>query len=276
MKPHWLPDWDDVKAYPKPKDLDWGQWAWQFLRRNPEYQKDYENWQALIDTLPADCNRLPSAEEDIRFSFFDPPAKAGETYKEYLKRVGAYRQSPVFNSLPGKYGYKPFFERRLASERRWLECGLEPPEQELFRGFFFTEVGLEMVLGSPEIVDHKVELQVGNFEAWVPINLEWPIDIQLKRAKRPLEQYKSHLKKKWGLEPIETRYQIKKFPYYIRLLDAEVSDADVKTMAACLLPNQENEHPEYRASKNIQQGLARAKRLRDRDYRFIGLKTRIN
>ena len=54
------------------------------------------------------------------------------------------------------------------------------------------------------------------------------------------------MKKYCGIEHIENRNQIKKFPYYILLLDAEV-----KTMAACLLPDQENDYPEYSASKNI-------------------------
>ncbi|MCH7793910.1 MAG: hypothetical protein IH900_02035 [Proteobacteria bacterium] len=275
MKPDWLPDWDDAKAYPKPKDLDWGQWAWQFLRRSPEYQKDYENWQALIDTLPADCNRLPSPEEDIRFSFFDPPAKAGETYKEYLKRVGGpWRRTMVATAMPEKYGFRPILERRLASERPWLECGLVPPEQEIFTGVFFTENSFRALHSTPELRNYKHQLQVREFEAWVSFNLEWPINIQIKRVRQWLDKYQSYLKKDCGLQPIQTRNQIKKFPYYIRLLDAKASDADVKTMAACLLPEQENEHPEFRADKNIRQALSSAKRLRDRDYRFIALKTR--
>ena len=98
----------------------------------------------------------------------------------------------------------------------------------------------------PELPNYKYQLRVGEFEAWVSFNLEWPIDIQLKRAKQWLDEYKSSLKKDCGIELIENRNQIKKFPYYIRLLDAEV-----KTMAACLLPDQENDYPEYSASKNI-------------------------
>ena len=42
------PDWRDASAYPlNTTDLDPGRWAWEFLRRNPDYQKDYEHFVSL-------------------------------------------------------------------------------------------------------------------------------------------------------------------------------------------------------------------------------------
>src|ERR1700739_3527049 len=43
MKPPWLPDWLDQSQYPS--DTTRLEWAWQFLRRNPEYQRF---WAELI------------------------------------------------------------------------------------------------------------------------------------------------------------------------------------------------------------------------------------
>jgi Proteobacterial transcriptional regulator-like domain len=40
MKPPWLPDWRG--AYPDTKKASAHQWAWEFLRRNPEYQRLWE------------------------------------------------------------------------------------------------------------------------------------------------------------------------------------------------------------------------------------------
>ena len=272
MKLDWLPDWRDAKAYPKPKDLSWREWAWQFLRRNPEYQSDYESWRALLDTLPADCDQLPS--DDMRFWVCDPPAKAGETYKEYANRVGGrWRRTFRAKALPEKYGFG-FGGVRLAGEHRWSGLGLVPPEQERFPSTFFTDDIFRFLDHIPGVPKDSYKVEIGEFEILVRFNLEWPIDIQLKRAKKWLENHKSYLKKDSGLEPIENRNQINKFPYYIILLDADASGADPKTMAAVLLSGQEDEHPDYRASKNIRYGLKRARRLRDRDYRFISLGTR--
>lgn len=40
--PEWLPDWRDPSLYPDPKVAPENQWQWEFLRRNSEYQKDYD------------------------------------------------------------------------------------------------------------------------------------------------------------------------------------------------------------------------------------------
>lgn len=40
-KPDWIPDWRDEKNYPDPATTTAQQWAWEFLRRNPQYQADY-------------------------------------------------------------------------------------------------------------------------------------------------------------------------------------------------------------------------------------------
>ena len=42
------PNWRDESAYPsKADDLSPSQWAWEFLRRNADYQKDYEHFANL-------------------------------------------------------------------------------------------------------------------------------------------------------------------------------------------------------------------------------------
>jgi hypothetical protein len=46
MKPPWLPDWEkDLHKYPDPTKTSRLEWAWQFLRRNQEYQR---LWAKLI------------------------------------------------------------------------------------------------------------------------------------------------------------------------------------------------------------------------------------
>jgi hypothetical protein len=40
--PSWLPDWRVESNYPDPTNADQYQFAWEFLRRNPDYQEDFE------------------------------------------------------------------------------------------------------------------------------------------------------------------------------------------------------------------------------------------
>ena len=46
-KPDWLPDWKDISKYPDPNKATGRVWAWEFLRRNPEYQQLWEKFAAL-------------------------------------------------------------------------------------------------------------------------------------------------------------------------------------------------------------------------------------
>src|SRR5215471_5776318 len=43
--PDWLPDWTKQDQYPDPKKTSLRQWTWEFLRRNPVYQR---LWTELI------------------------------------------------------------------------------------------------------------------------------------------------------------------------------------------------------------------------------------
>jgi hypothetical protein len=41
--PQWVPDWQNSSQYPRAtKNVPMERWAWEFLRRNPDYQADYE------------------------------------------------------------------------------------------------------------------------------------------------------------------------------------------------------------------------------------------
>src|SRR5262245_43523766 len=68
MKLRWLPDWEkDLHKYPKPTEKSRLEWAWQFLRRNPQYQ---QLWAQLIKPHfdPADVKRsIARADREANF-----------------------------------------------------------------------------------------------------------------------------------------------------------------------------------------------------------------
>jgi hypothetical protein len=49
MKMDWLPDWKNEKEYPDFFQINKKELAWEFLRRNPIYQKDYADYKELGD-----------------------------------------------------------------------------------------------------------------------------------------------------------------------------------------------------------------------------------
>lgn len=60
MKPD-LPDWRLASAYPAAAPARW--WAWQFLRRNPDYQSDYAKWVADEARYIADDENVDRPDE---------------------------------------------------------------------------------------------------------------------------------------------------------------------------------------------------------------------
>ncbi len=91
--PHWLPDWKKENAYTDHGD-DLQAWAWECLRRNPEYQAVYARWAALPDT---DGNGSWSPKYGLttgdwtpmRFCYADAPALSDdEEAGDYTRRTG--------------------------------------------------------------------------------------------------------------------------------------------------------------------------------------------
>jgi hypothetical protein len=60
------PDWSNEKAYSFTKDYSPSQWAWEFLRRQPEYQN---SWTVFIESTMDDVDKTPFLKDYIsRFS----------------------------------------------------------------------------------------------------------------------------------------------------------------------------------------------------------------
>jgi Family of unknown function (DUF6499) len=146
MKPNWLPDWLNESQYPDPRKTTPAQWAWEFLRRNREYQR---LWHELV----------------------------GPNYS---------RPKPSNRQHPGKrtrLRIKPDLEPLLSKFLRKFHIASRPPPSPADSGvtpgfkteFIQYEVGIhknQRVYGS---------LKQGQMVVW--IDLTWPIQPQLKNAK---------------------------------------------------------------------------------------------
>ena len=84
MKNDWRPDWKNEQKYPNPRNTSPEEWAWEFVRRNHEYQKDYES---LVAGLP------PLKTQKDNWSKYEPVNK--EIRKHFSQKFGvSYARSP--------------------------------------------------------------------------------------------------------------------------------------------------------------------------------------
>ena len=88
--------WRDPIHYPRPTSREGARWAWEFLRRNRQYQSDYL---AYKSSLAAKLTHLehPLGDGVVLDGFFtDPPALSGERLSAYLKRHSDKKSTYLF------------------------------------------------------------------------------------------------------------------------------------------------------------------------------------
>jgi hypothetical protein len=222
--------------YRDPKTTKPEMWAWEFLRRNPNYRKDWEQ-----------CAALPMGTRVALAS----PARI----------------------LALKYGLCDMMDPSCSAER--CAPGWETDEITAY-GEFLTiaygqgnEIVITRVDSRAITTEGRYHLPVSAEEVYVPFNLARPIEAQLKRAKRLLGELQTDFKGQHPELMVRRRARADKYRTYLQLLDAEEAGANHDDMAAALYPHIPNDPPDYTGREKVRDALAAAKRLRDGDYRYL-------
>ena len=234
--PDWLPDWKDAAAYPGSEDLAPVFWAWQFLRRNPEYQR---KWSELQKHTPFEKKAqwvALTAPIEREFDIVHVTDPAND--RPYAMGIGWW---PV-----------PYPRIDHAGE------GLTPSTED--------SLVVEFDLGQPldaQLEEAKSEMQrirSERKEDMQSIRDEW----KARGLADPLGEM--------PLFPKGTRHQWKIYPYYLRVLDADAVGASLSDIVAILLPDIEDSYPNYAGKKHMRNNLNAARALRDGGYRNIARK----
>lgn len=279
-----LANWTDPAAYPSPDDPDPpdpGEWAWEFLRRNPEYQRLWAEFADLPETMTGPEGTTDNGKwtgtPPERFRFCrdgaawtgDPPPRPGESRATYEARTGGVIM-PFAEWLERRFHLSPPGDPRgplprWAVFRDWSEG--EPP----FDWHGMNE-GYLAALDRPDGPDDTTcRLLAGTWQRYpapryraILFDLTRPLDRQLVDAKAML--------KKWYNAPNAParrpaiRYEPALFPLYLQLLDARAAGVEFTELAAALYPEQPNPYPDFPATKRIRKNYQRAQDLRDGGY----------
>lgn len=141
-------DWRTGEGYPEYNSAQTDRWAWEFLRRNPDYRADWQRFLALADelrgsyskpydNLPDDWESDPGRpywiiskaddEGDMRARVYDPPAMKGESESTYSNRIHAsgrsgWKSRPLDRALGLRWGLDGIADPALSSlgmNHRW-------------------------------------------------------------------------------------------------------------------------------------------------------------
>ena len=196
--PDWLPDWTKPDEYPAPKKTSGARWAWEFLRRNEDYQQDYAIYS-------------PIKEKDKEK---DSGRNIAETFgKKYHLTRGMF-PDPAWNppdDIPGR-----------------------PPRGILLFDDIYGTSSPGIIAHGP-IGPRSISPQ-SEAEVIVRFNLEIPTKIQLEMVGYTLDQLRKILRKDGLIKPLKNKLDGRRYQRYLRLLDAETNGITHNEIAAVIFP----------------------------------------
>ncbi|MGV7222666.1 MAG: transcriptional regulator domain-containing protein [Nitrospinales bacterium] len=226
-------NWEIPKEYPDPKNTEPVQWAWEFLRRNPEYHNDYKTY---IDEIAH--YRNGTVEQD---KLLKRDTELREKWKVVEMQAPTIAKLPLadypYFSLPGhrdfeislKFNWSLPTAPQIDRARKDLEC--------LYRLYIDACIA--------EKKNGAYELHREGF-----LN-----DDQLANI----------LKSRSALIHKGRRFHWELLPVYLRLLDGEQGGEKQDVMAVTIYPNL----PLSQARFKIKDQLIAARKIRDEEYIYL-------
>jgi hypothetical protein len=198
-----LPDWRNPDDYRFPRNFPAFRWAWEFLRRNPDYRKD---WSAALS----------------RFH-----SKTGE-FQEHKDWMDRLRRGEHL-VLPGELGTEdpddPLFYLPVGEVEKWGLRVLVNPFTDHPADLGFHPGGILRVMKEGESLKSR-----GPAYPIVVFDLHYHLKPQLEALIPRLE----HVRKSLGIELKQARHHRELWQRYLRLLDADLDGRTPRQIADVL------------------------------------------
>ena len=190
-----MKNWRDPEDYRFTEALPPWRWAWEFVRRNPDYQVDFHD---AIRRLNAREGEYAAAAEILDATGYSKPEG------EWVDSVASKQ-----------------------SREKWLLWYYLNPELDVPE--------ISPFLGFGELYDWEQRLRpLQDYEVLVRVDLRFPIQPQLALARGPLARRQRNQAGRGDFRKIAPRNQPKKWQLYLRLLDARAADAPYNEIAVVL------------------------------------------
>jgi hypothetical protein len=249
-------EWWDASAYPK-SDVSLAHWAWEFLRRNPDFRAFWRDHVAPY----YDAATHTIDEKRYREEVLEPAQHAWEKQCARDYAAGRVPVETTFRAEP----------LRTQMEERFGACA-DPCRSDCTPAFAFQ--ALPSMHPWPTLSEDALAalkrkspypgqlLTLSGNEVAIIFNTRRPIDPQIEQAKRLLRALRPRNAK-------DARPQVKLYREYLQVLDAAELETPLPGIAATLFPNDKDEYPDYPVTHRVRNYLTAATKLRDGGYRQL-------
>jgi hypothetical protein len=172
-------DWRQENGYPPATLSDAASWAWEFLRRNRAYQRDFDEWHRNFSYSPTPLTPLTLL---VNYLCDPPPSARNLTYEQYCREAPLHKIRSINDHLRVRWelntlinpalpftGVESPDEKKRAHDLKWLfarnTVDVVKPVESTYLGDPTHVAPVSAVCGNLEVV---VRLRLdGNFEAQV-------------------------------------------------------------------------------------------------------------
>jgi len=245
-------------------------WAWEFLRRNPDYIKDWEttfsqyvddrkkNYIPKVKTILENKEKfclVPGYSKEV-FLMDMPERERETTIKLLLNSIYDLSAKPTTLNFPSARSKWGLFISEI------IDPDVDCPSNELDFPLFYTH---GYVFSSESF--HILKLTgLETSEAVVVFDLSKPIQQQYEQVKDDLEEEQKAFLCEDKIKIRKNTNKAEVWQRYIRILDAYEVKTKPKDIAANIFPNVDNEYPDYLGDKNVASNFRLAKILVNKDY----------
>jgi len=281
-----LPDWKDISQYPKAGAVSNDRLAWEFLRRNPEYQKDWRRYLCgLKDAADGD--------EDLLRTIGILEAEPSEATKLLAEFPSEKERSDAFTRLEDCEPWIEFSEHGQSGRRplgrdlgvRWGLDYIANPNSNYGFPSAARFVDAKSVRHPSSLGLKKLEVQSMRGNKSLPysdlartqwlilqIDLTWPLEVIEETVMRDIRLERDRRGRLGYIELINARARAPaQLVAYLRILDASELKVPKPRIGEVLYPYQDNSPPEYGRDKRIKAAVKAARALRDGGYRVLPL-----
>lgn len=267
-------DWRNEKDYQYMDKHTPELWAWEFMRRNTKYIKDWKSTlSAYRDRKKEEIPRIQAVlRNEEKYCFL--PSVPGFDKELYINELPE-RKKQVLTKLLHSFlkedeNYKPdtlFFNGARSKWGLLIDEIIDPDiDKPIFGDPYDT---LFYTCGGVFSADNFHILTFTGIEksnAVAVFDLSKPIQQQYEQLKNDLEEEQKEFLR-GGKIPIRKNVNKKEiWKRYTRILDAYKEKVKPKDIASNIFPNTENIYPDFLGNKNVESNYKLAKKLVDEDY----------